>query len=79
MTKKERENIDFIVDDLKESVNHIERYNCSISKLSRLYEKSKKLNKEESETFEKVCKQIEEVQNDLDKTISWLSCYGVKD
>lgn len=79
MTKKERENIDYIVNQLKEDVFHIENYNVSISRLAWLYENSNALSKEQGETFEKVCKQIEETRNDINNTISQLSCMGSVD
>ena len=79
MTKKERENIDHIVGELKNDVEYIEGYNVSVSRLARLYEKSNDLSKEQSETFEAVCKQIEETKNDISKTISFLSCFGSVD
>ena len=79
MTKKERENIDYIVGELRDGIEYINGYNVSISKLSRLYEKSNDLSKEQSETFEAVCKQIEETKSDINKTISFLSCFGSVD
>jgi len=79
MTKKERENIDHIVGQLKDHVEYIEGYNVSVSRLARLYEKSNNLSKEQGETFESVCRQIEETKNDINKTISFLSCFGSTD
>lgn len=76
MTKKEREHIDYTINNISENIEYLKGYNISVSRLARLYEKSGKLNKEEGNTFEKVCIQIEETLHDLDKTIDRLSYYG---
>ena len=78
MTKKERENIDNIVEELRESISYLKVQNRGISKLARAYEKAKKLTKEEGETFESVCRKIEDIQDDFNKSINYLSIYGTK-
>lgn len=77
MTKKERENIDYIITGL--DTQTLEGCNVSVSRLAREYRNTKNLGKAQADSFETVCKQIEEAIVEINKFTDYLKLYGTRE
>ncbi len=77
MTKRERENIDYIIEGL--DTQRLEMFNRDVSRLAWAYKKSNNLSKEQADTFETVCKQVEEDIAGINKFIDYLESYGTRE
>jgi len=77
LTKKERENIDYIITGL--DTQKLEGCNRSVSRLAIAYRNSKDLSKAQADSFETVCKQIEKAIAEINKFTDYLELYGTKE
>lgn len=76
MTKKERGNIDTIIEGL--DTQKLTECNIAISRLAREYRNTKALSAAQADSFEIVCHQIEKAIADINKFVDYLALYGAK-